>query len=152
MSPLVRWKVSGQLSGWKSLLAGLALCCMFGHWWHHLFLQIVILTERDLRRESLTWPSFIWRQQYPRLLWSCVCVCFPCNFSRLLAWIGFTACHFIHRSLAKRISMRSRMNQELFEYVGGKLGEVDLVRFSLCSVPVKRVKTKLLGSLIFKLC
>lgn len=56
-------------------------------------------------------------------------------------------------SLAKRISMRFRMNQELYEYVGGgKLGEVDIVRFILCFVPVKRVKTKLLGSLIFKLC
>lgn len=49
--------------------------------------------------------------------------------------------------------MRFRMNQELYEYVGGgKLGEVDIVRFILCSVPVKRVKTKLLGSLSFKLC
>ena len=49
--------------------------------------------------------------------------------------------------------MSFRMNQELYEYVGGgELGEVDIVRFILCSVPVKRGKTKLLGSLIFKLC
>ena len=48
--------------------------------------------------------------------------------------------------------MRFRMNQELYKYVGGKLREVDIVRFILCSVPVKRIKTKLLGSLIFKLC
>lgn len=27
---------------------------MFGHWWHHLFLQIVILTESDLWHESPT--------------------------------------------------------------------------------------------------
>lgn len=27
---------------------------MFGRWWHRLFLQIVILTERDFWHESLT--------------------------------------------------------------------------------------------------
>lgn len=27
---------------------------MFGRWWHHLFLQIVILTERDFWHESPT--------------------------------------------------------------------------------------------------
>ena len=117
----------------------------------------LVLTNRDFDWMGLeAWKSYFDHHLFeissiPNFC-EVVCVCFPCNFSSLLAWIRFTACHFIHCSLAKRISMRFRMNQELYEYVGGKLGEVDIVRFILCSVPVKRVKTKLLGSLIFKLC
>lgn len=74
MSLPVRWRVSGQLSGWKSLLAGLALCCMFGHWWHHLFLQIVILTEWDLRHESLTLIIIYLKSAvFPTFVKLCVC-------------------------------------------------------------------------------
>lgn len=75
MSLLMRWKVSGQLSGWKSLRVGLASYSMFGHWWRHLFLQIVILTEQDFRHES---PSLIiayWKLiVFPTFVKLCMCV------------------------------------------------------------------------------
>lgn len=78
----------------------------------------------------------------------------PSHVTSPVFWheLDFTACHFIHYSLAKHIDRCFRLKQS-FEYVGGgKLGEVDIVRFILCSVPVKRIKTKLLDSLMFKLC
>lgn len=68
MNPLVRWRVSGQLYGWKSLLAGLASCCMFGHWWHHLFLQIAILINWDSGMQVPLWSLLIQNQQYFQLL------------------------------------------------------------------------------------
>jgi len=117
-----------------------------------LFLQIVILTEWDLRHESLTLIIIYLKSAvFPTFVKLCVCAS---HVTSPVFWHGLDLplAIFIHCSLAKRISMCFRMNQELYEYVGGKLGEVDIVRFILCSVPVKRVKTKLLGSLIFKLC
>lgn len=149
ISPLVRWKVSGQLSGWKSLPVGLASCYMFGHWWHHLFLQIVILTEWDFWHAGPTLicaylklinsiPNFF-KKGVCVCGYVCVCahMCFPCNFpSVVLAWIKFYCLPFY---LLFSCQVHCEYGSKLEKWTSVGL-------FNLCFVPVKlRVKAKKLS-------
>lgn len=149
MSLLVRWKVSGQLSGWKSLLVGSALYCMSGHWWHHLFLQIVILTE-----------CLAWESQFDHCLFEVNSISSFCKVVYVCAshetspvfWheLDFTACHFIHCILAKRIDRCVRMNHRGFMSMVVRQEKWTLLGLT-CSIHVKIIDKRPTWQ-FFKLC
>lgn len=100
---------------------------MFGHWWHHLFSQIVILTESDFWHESPTLVIvYLTLAVFPIFVKLYVC----CITVYLLHELDLL-CHFFH-ILAKCIDDMNRKGRILNKIV--KLGKVDTDRHIIYSV------------------